>query len=429
MMSTNDIAIRSSIFHFLSEEKYEFFEDGLLVLIDGLVQEMGDAKELLKRWEGIIPIRDERGKLLMPGFIDGHIHAVQNGILASYSDNLLDWLDHYTFPYEMHFQNVSFCENDIKEFYRQLLSNGTTSAAIYSSVHPQSLTQIMEESLKLNMRIIAGKTNMDRNAPDELLEETSSTYATHSAFIEKYHQHKRLNYALTPRFAITSSKQQLEALALLKKNYPKIHVQTHISENDNEIQSVKELFPERKDYLDVYEHYGLVAENTLLGHGIHLSDSEWQRVKASGASLVHCPTSNLFLGSGLFKLKKCFEMKIPVALGSDVGGGTSFSMLKTAAAAYHVASLQGYKPSALKMFFLLGLGGAQALGIGHKVGNFELGKEGDFILIDTKSLPLLKNRLEKTKNIEEILFALMMLGDDRNIDAVYLMGKRLNIEN
>ena len=424
-MIDNNIAIRASIFHFLTKDKYEYFEDGLLVVINGIVKEIGAANDLIANWQGIIPIQDETGKLLMPGFVDGHIHAVQNGVIASYGTQLLDWLEDYTFPYESHFKDQVFCKTNINFFFKELLKNGTTTAAIYSSVHQESLEAIMEKGAELNMRIIAGKTNMDRNAPQELIEDTQSTFETNMQMIEKYHKYKRLSYALTPRFAITSTPQQLEYLEKLKKRHPKMHVQTHISENAQEIETVKELFPERSDYLNVYEHYGLLSKNTLLGHGIHFSESEWKRVKKSQASLVHCPTSNLFLGSGLFNLQKCLEMEIPIALGSDIGGGTSFSMIKTAAAAYQVAALRDFKPNAINLFYLLTLGGAHALGLDNNIGNFQEGKEADFILIDLNKQEVLAQRLEETINIEEKLFSFMMLGDDRNIDSVYLMGKKV----
>ena len=424
-MTNNNIAIRASIFHFLSKDNFEYFEDGLLVIINGMVREVGAAKDLLDKWNEVVPFQDESGKLLMPGFIDGHVHAVQNGVIASYGTQLLDWLENFTFPFESRFQDREFSKASIGFFFQELLKNGTTTAAIYSTVHKESIEAIMDKSAQLNMRIIAGKTNMDRNAPAELLEDTKSTLETTKQLIEKYHKHKRISYALTPRFAITSTSKQLQDLGMIKDRYPNMHVQTHISENKKEMQTVKELFPERKDYLDVYEHYGLIGKNSLLGHGIHFSQSEWERVKSTKASLVHCPTSNLFLGSGLFNLKKCMDMDIPVALGSDVGGGTSFSMLKTAAAAYQIASLKGFKPDALKLFYLLTLGGSKALGLDDKIGNFAENKEADFVLIDIEKQDVLSQRIVESKTIEETLFALMMLGDDRNIDGVYLMGEKV----
>lgn len=424
-MIDKSIGIRASIFHFLLKDKYEFFEDGLLIVINGLIHDVGHTKDLLPKWEGIITIKNERGKVLMPGFIDGHTHAVQSGVIASFGEQLLNWLEDYTFPYEKKFADKEFCKRDTDFFFKELLKNGTTTAAIYSSVHQESIQAILEKGAELNMRIIAGKTNMDRNAPKELLEDNDTTISLAKQLIDKYHKYKRLSYAITPRFAITSSSKQLKDLGKLKQSFPQMHVQTHISENKTEIETVKKLFPKRKDYLEVYEHNHLVKKNTLLGHGIHFSDSEWKRIQQSEASIVHCPLSNLFLGSGLFNLKKCQDMNIPIALGSDIGAGTSFSMLKNAAAAYQVAALKGDKPTALNLFYILTLGGAKALGFEHKIGNFKIGKEADFILLDLTKQDILTKKMKTSKSIEEKLFALMMLGDDRNIDSVYLMGEQL----
>lgn len=417
--------IRSQIFHFLSRDQFEFFKDGLLIMEDGLIKKLGHFDDVISQLPEKVEIVDERNKILLPGFIDGHIHAVQTQVMASYGADLLEWLEHYTFPNESQFSDAEFAQNESESFFQQLLKNGTTTAAVYSSVHKDSLITIANESIRLNMRILAGKTHMDRNAPKELCEQTKDTYRSSEFLIQKFDGQARFNYILTPRFAITSSPEQLEQLQELKEKYHQIRVQTHISENSDEIESTKKLFPDRKDYLDVYEHYGLIGENTLLGHAIHFSNEEWNRVKEKGATLVHCPTSNLFLGSGLFDFKKAWENEIPLALGSDVGGGYSFSMLKTAAAAYQVAALRGYKPTALQLFYLLTLGGAHALGLGSKIGNFEIGKEADFLLIDTEKIDILANRLSIAQNIEEILFAILFLGDDRLIDSVYLMGVKV----
>ncbi len=422
-------AFRSRIFHFLNRVHYEYFEDGLLIIHQGLVKAVGHYEDLKEEWSQQVEIVDERDKLLMPGFIDAHIHGVQTAVMASYGADLLQWLEEYTFPLESQFSDADFAKKATQFFFRQMLKNGTTTAAIYSSVHQESLEAIMEEALRLNMRIQAGKTNMDRNAPTNLCENTDDTYLVGEKLIRKYEGKGRLNYLLTPRFAITSTPEQLVQLQQLKQKYPQIGVQTHISENHEEIASTKALFPERKDYLDVYEHYGLVEKNTLLGHAIHFSEDEWKRVKQSKASLIHCPTSNLFLGSGLFNLQKAWEEDIPLALASDVGGGSSFSMLKTAAAAYQVAALRGYKTTALQLFYLLTLGGAKAMGLDDKIGNFQIGKEADFILIDSSRIELVEERLQSAKTLEEKLFAILILGDDRLIDCVYLMGKSLKFED
>lgn len=423
MNKRNSIAIRAKIFHFINQHEYEYYSDGLLVVINGVVEELGSFSDLRNRWQGVLPFLEKKDQLLMPGFVDGHIHAVQNGVMASYGAQLIDWLNKFTFPYEKQFAQKDFCKKDIGLFFQEMLKNGTTTAAIYSSVHQNSIEAIMEEAINKNMRIIAGKTNMDRNAPEELLENSDNLMVQSENLIEKYHKSHRISYALTPRFAITSSKMQLEQLAKLKSKYPYIHVQTHISENHEEIAQVSQLFPERDNYVDVYDHYKLLGKSTLLGHAIHFSEKEWARTKESGASIVHCPSSNLFLGSGLFNMQKCISEQIPLALGSDVGGGPSFSMLKTAAAAYQIAALRGdSKPTAFNLFYLLTLGGAQALGLENKIGNFAKGKEADFVLIDTKKPSALKQRISDDLPLEELLFALLFLGDEQSISATYLMG-------
>lgn len=420
-------AFRSRIFHYLNRNKFEYFEDGLLIIKNGLVDKLGPYQDVIKLLDPQVEIVDERDKILMPGFIDAHVHAVQTKVIASYGADLLDWLNKYTFPEESRFDDEEYTHKQIDFFYKQLLKNGTTTAAIYPSVHEASLAALADEAINLNMRVLAGKTHMDRNAPKHLCEITENTFQSSYNLIKRYDGKLRFNYVLTPRFAITSSSSQLEELQKLKMEFPAIRIQTHISENDGEIESTMKLFPERKNYLDVYDYYSLIDDKSLLGHSIHFSEDEWNRVKEKGASLVHCPTSNLFLGSGLFDLKKAWESNIPVALGSDVGGGTSFSMLKTAAAAYQVATLRGYKPTALQLFYLLSLGGAKALNLDHKIGNFEQGKEGDFVLLNPANIEILANRLIGVKDIEEMLFAMLFLGDERIVDSVYLMGKYQNL--
>lgn len=417
-------AFRSRIFHFINRNQYEYFEEGLLILENGYVKEVGNYHELKKTLDEQVEVVDERDKILMPGFVDGHVHAVQTKVMASFGTNLLEWLEKYTFPEEAKFSESEYAKNEVEFFFRQLLKNGTTSAAIYSSVHQASINAIAETANKLNMRVLAGKTHMDRNAPEELCEKTENTYKSSRSLIEKYDRKGRFNYILTPRFAITSTTKQLEQLKQLKQDFPDVKVQTHLSENLEEIESTLQLFPNNKNYLDVYDQYDLIGPYTLLGHSIHLTDDEWEKVKLKRASLVHCPSSNQFLGSGLFDLKRAWEYEIPLALGSDIGAGFSFSMLKTAAIAYQVGVLRGYKPSIEQLFYLLTLGGANALGLHDKIGNFEKGKEADFILIDPAKSDVLQKRIEGMKDITEILFALLFLGDDRVIDSVYLMGER-----
>lgn len=416
-------AIRSRIFHFINRENYKYFEDGLLIIENGLVKDVGSYQDLVSSLDEQVEIVDKLDKILIPGFIDGHVHAVQTRVMASFGTNLLEWLEKYTFPEEAKFSDSDYAKKEVDFFFNQLLKNGTTCAAIYSSVHQQSFDAIAQTANKLNMRVLAGKTHMDRNAPKDLCEKTENTYNSSLLLIEKYEGKGRFNYVLTPRFAITSTPKQLEQLKQLKQEFPQLRVQTHISENKEEIESTMKLFPDRKNYLDVYDHYDLIGPHTLLGHSIHLTDDEWRKIKTKEASLVHCPSSNQFLGSGLFDLKRAWENEIPMALGSDIGAGFSFSMLKTAAVAYQVGVLRGYKPSIEQLFYLLTLGGATALGLQDKIGNFESGKEADFILLDPSKSDVLLKRIEGIKEIKEILFAILFLGDDRIIDEVYLMGK------
>jgi guanine deaminase len=425
MTTSGSIAIRAKIFHFLSPDEYVFFEDGLLIVERGFVSRLGNYSELSAEIPHECMYIDERDKWIFPGFIDGHIHAVQTRVIASFGADLLQWLENYTFPAEKLFEDENYAQLETDFFFSQMLKNGTTTAAIYTSVHAQSLKAVMNKAASLNMRIMAGKTNMDRNAPPDLCEETAATFSQTEMFIQEYEGKHRLEYILTPRFAITSSHEQMLHLQELNKKFPHIKVQTHLSENHAEINETLKLFPEAKDYLGVYESYGLVNSGTLLGHAIHLSDTEWERVREHKASLIHCPTSNLFLGSGLFNLQKALDMGIPVGLGSDIGAGTSFSMLQTAAAAYQVAALRGQKTDAFKLFYLITLGGAKALGVEQKIGSFLPGKEADFLVLNPMADTMLSKKISVECSLHDKLFSFIFLGNEQIVDSVYLMGNRV----
>lgn len=425
MRKKASIAIKADFIHFLSENEMQYIPKGMLWIEDGKVKKIGTALELYKELPDAIVIKDYSDKIVFPGFIDGHVHAVQTQAIASYGKQLLDWLETYVFPLEQKFENEFFARKSIRFFLNQLLRNGTTTAAVFPSRHAEATAILFEEALGLNMRIVGGKTSMDRNAPVLLCDKTENTTSENQQLIDKYHQKERLTYALTPRFAITSTYAQLQALSDLKKTHPTMGVQTHLSENKQEVAAVKQLFPEAKNYLDVYDTYGFLGKGSLMAHGIYLDDEEWKRLSETQTSLVHCPTSNLFLGSGLFNLQRCRDYQIPLALGSDVGGGNSFSMLKTAAEAYKVASLQSIDFTARNAFYLLTLGGAKALNLDAFIGNFEQGKEADFIVVDPAATALMRERLEVANTIDEIMFVLMMLGDERNIKQVFLQGKEL----
>lgn len=428
-ISSNIIAIRSGLLHFINDpakvtnisNAYQYFEDGLLVIEHGcvkIVKTFSDSD--VSQYENII---DHRGKLIIPGFIDTHIHYPQTQMIAAYGEQLLEWLETYTFPTERQFNNKGHAKVISRFFINELLKNGTTSALVFGTVHPQSIEALFEEALDKNMRIIAGKVMMDRNAPDYLLDSPKTSYQDSKNLIEKWHNHGRLQYAITPRFAPTSSPEQLTAAGKLKAEYPDVYIHTHLSENKNEIEWVKSLFPERDGYFDVYEYYGLAGKRSIFAHSIHLTDKEWGAFKRTDSVMSFCPTSNLFLGSGLFDLKKAEKNNIRVGLGTDIGAGTSFSQLKTLNDAYKIMQLQGNKLSAFKGLYLATLGGAQSLSIDNKVGNFEIGKEADFVILNWATTDLQKLRHQYSKNLEDKLFALMMLGDERNINATYVAGK------
>ncbi|WP_130887694.1 MULTISPECIES: guanine deaminase [unclassified Pseudomonas] len=404
------------------EASYEYFEDGLLVIDDGKISALGHASELLPTLPADIEINHYQDALITPGFIDTHIHLPQTGMVGSYGEQLLDWLNTYTFPCESQFGDKAHADEVADIFIKELLRNGTTTALVFGSVHPQSVNSFFEAAEKLDLRMIAGKVMMDRNAPDYLVDTAESSYVDSKALIERWHGKGRLHYAVTPRFAPTSTPEQLTLAGQLLTEYPDLYMQTHISENLKEIEWVKELFPERKGYLDVYDHYQLLGERSVFAHGVHLCDEECARLAETGSAISFCPTSNLFLGSGLFNLPMAEKHKLNVGLGTDVGGGTSFSLLQTLNEAYKVMQLQGARLSPFKSLYLATLGGARALRLEDKIGNLQPGSDADFLVLDYNATPLLSYRLKQSNNIAETLFVLMTLGDDRTVAQTYAAG-------
>lgn len=422
--------VRGSILHFLEDpahveliHSFQYFEDGLLIIKGGKVVEVGPYKSLKSKIEG--KVIDYKGKLIMPGFVDTHIHFPQVEMMAAYGEQLLEWLDTYTFPTEKKYGDKAYSTKMSKFFLDQLLKNGTTTALVFGSVHPESAEAFFTESHKRNMRMIAGKVMMDRNAPDYLLDTPEKGYMETKKLIEKWHKKGRQLYAVTPRFAPTSSPEQLYKAGELMKEFPDVWMHTHMSENTDEIAWVKELFPEREGYMDVYHHYGLTGPRSVFAHSIHLTDKEWELFQSTKSAISHCPTSNLFLGSGLFNLKKADSLKVKVGLGTDVGAGTSLSHFVTLNEGYKIQQLQRNKLSAFKGLYLATLGGARSLELQNFIGNFETGKEADFIVVDFAATDLQEERISHSPNIEDKLFALMMLGDERSIAATYIMGKKL----
>ncbi len=398
--------------------------DGIVLCRNGLIEAVGPAADIMRSLPAGTPVTHHEGCLIAPGFIDTHVHYVQTGMIASYGAQLLDWLDRYAFPAEMAFKDVAHAEAMARVFCDELLRNGTTTALVFCAVYPQSVDALFAEAERRGMRMIAGKVLMDRNAPEALRDSAQQGYDDSKALIARWHGRGRSLYAITPRFAGTSTPAQLDAAGSLWREHPGVLMQTHIAENRREIEWTAELFPERKNYLDVYDHHGLIGRRAVLAHGVHLSEDEICRCHESGTAIAHCPTSNLFLGSGLFQVGKFKDRKRPVevGLGTDIGGGTSFSLLATMGAAYKVAQLNGRTLSAVEAFYLATLGGARALALEDRIGSIAPGREADLAVLDPKATPLLALRNARADSIEDVLFALMMLGDDRAVRATYVAG-------
>ncbi len=423
-------AFRSSILHFKEDAQAEYFDDGIL-LVDsetGTVQEVVDAKdqssELAAKLDGV-EITAYENKIIMPGFIDTHIHYPQVDVIASYGEQLLDWLNNYTFPTELQFKDPEFARETADFFLNELIKNGTTTALVFGTVFKESVDAFFEASAKLNTRMICGKVMMNRNAPDGLCDDVQSSFDDTQTLIDTWHGTGRQLYAVTPRFAITSTGEQLEKAGELMKNNPGVYMQTHLSENKAEIAFVKELFPERSSYLDVYDHYGLLGPRSVFAHGVHLDETDFKRLSETQSSISFCPTSNLFLGSGLFDLEATKTFNVPVSVATDVGGGTSFSMLQTLNEAYKICQLKDYSLDARQAFYMMTLGNAKTLQLDDKIGNFESGKEADFVVVDLESTPLMQRKQSKCKTLDEVLFSLMMLGDDRAISETYVAAKQV----
>jgi guanine deaminase len=429
-------AIRGSFVDFVDDpfyrpesESVRYLQDGLMVLQDGKILEFDHYAILSDRFSQI-PNQTYNG-LILPGFIDLHVHYPQTEMIGAYGEQLLEWLNKYVFPTEAKFKDIDYARQIAAFFLDELLRNGTTSAVVMTTIFPNSVDILFEEAQRRNMRLIAGQMMMSRNAPEFLVNEPHKSYQENRELIAKWQGQDRLLYAITPRFAITSTPAELEFAAKLKQEFPELYIHTHLSENPKEIEFTAALFPENKDYLNVYEQFDLVGDRSIFAHCVHLNDSAFERLSLSGAAIAYCPTSNLFLGSGLFKLHqaKSQEFPVKVGLGSDVGAGTSFSQLKSMGEAYKISQLQGESLSAFKAFYLATLGGAKALSLDDKVGSFDCGKEADLVVLDPDATPIQSLRNQASKgdfSLEAIasqLFGMMILGDDRSIKATFIAGE------
>nr|WP_275663934.1 guanine deaminase [Ignatzschineria cameli] len=405
-------------------ECYSYLADAIIVMEEGIITAVGPADQLLPTLENIA-ITHYRDHLILPGFIDSHVHYPQTEIIASYGEQLIDWLNQYTFIAEQKFRDRSYADQVAKRFLKEQHRNGVTASTIFCTVFPESVEAIFTEAARHNMRIMAGKVCMDRNAPEALLDTAQSAYDESKALIEKWHGKGRAEYVITPRFAPTSTVEQLEMVGALAAEYPDTLIQSHISENLDEIEWVRSLFPKARDYADVYDQYGLLRDRAIYGHGVHLTERELSILHERGAAVAHCPTSNFFLGSGAFNLQaaKGEGRAIKVGLGTDLGAGTSFSILQTMNEAYKAAQLNGAPYSSLHAFYLATRGTAEALNLETKIGAVAVGMEADLAILDLKSTPIIEYRMQYADSLEEALFIQMMMGDDRAIAATYIAGE------
>jgi len=422
-------AVRGALVHFLGDPAElgagacEHFEDGALIVADGRIAEAGPADKLLAKLPAETPVDDWRGALILPGFIDTHIHYAQTDVIASHGEQLLAWLERYTFPAERRFEDAAHAAAVAEFFCDELLRNGTTTALTLATVHPESVDALFTAARRRLMRLIAGKVLMDRNCPEYLRDTAASGYADSRKLIEHWHGRDRLLYAVTPRFAPTSTREQMTLAGRLFADYPGVYLQSHVAENPGEVTWAKELYPEARSYLDVYERHGQLGRRSVFAHCIWLDDIDRQRMAAAGAAISFCPTSNLFLGSGLFDLARADAAHIRVGIGSDIGAGTSFSMLRTLGEAYKVLQLQGQSLSPERAFYLATLGGARSLYLDDRIGSFTPGREADFVVLDPAATPLLARRSAAAETVAERLFMLMQLGDERAVAATYVLGE------
>jgi guanine deaminase len=419
-------AFRGSILHFREDpgsaspaSSYEYLEDGVLVVEGGRIARVVPARDAALPKE--IEVVDHRGRLIVPGFIDAHVHYSQTDVIASPGKNLLDWLERFTFPAEARFGDPAHAREVAEFFLDELARNGTTSALVMATCHRASADAFFEAAERRDLRMAAGQVMMDRHCPEELRGSELERH-THE-LIERWDRKGRLHYAITPRFAITSSPEQLALAGRLAKAHPDAFVHSHLAEHPDEVARVRELFPECRNYLDVYARHGLLRERSVYAHCIHLEPEDRRLMGEAGAVAAFCPTSNLFLGSGLFDLEASDQAGLRFALGTDVAGGTSFSMLRTMEEAYKVAQLQGQHLTATRAFYLATLGSARALRLDDRIGSFEPGREADFIVLDPDATPLLARRQRAARTLEERLFAWMVLGDERAVGATYVLGE------
>ncbi len=397
---------------------------GAVLIEDGLIAATGPA-DALRQAHPAAAVRDFGEGLILPGFVDAHVHYPQTAIIASWGKRLIDWLNTYTFPEEMRFGDPDHARAIAGRYLDLVLAQGTTTVASYCTIHPESVDAFFEAALARGMRVAGGKTCMDRNAPEGLRDTARSAYDDSKALLARWHGRGRSTYAITPRFAPTSTAAQLEAMGALWAEHPDCLMQTHLSEQTEECAWVAELFPEAEDYLDVYERFGLVGPGAVFGHCIHLSERERDRLRETDSALVHCPTSNTFIGSGLFDMDGLSRSGHRIGLATDTGGGSSFSMLRTMAAAYEVAQLRGRALHPAELIWLATAGSARALRMDDRIGTLAPGREADLVVLDLASTEAIAQRAARAGDIWEAIFPTIMMGDDRAIRATFVQGREV----
>ncbi len=410
----------------VDEASYRYHPDGAFVVEHGRIAAVGPAESLLATLPADIPVLDHGRHLLLPGFIDTHIHYPQTDVIAAGGRQLLDWLEHHTFPEERRFGDAAHAAEVSEFFLDELARNGTTTAQVFCTVHGVSVDAFFAAAERRQLRMIAGKVLMDRHAPADLCDSPADADAESRRLIERWHGRGRLLYAITPRFAVTSSDEELEVAGRLARDFPDAFIHSHLAENHDEIRWIRELFPAARSYLEVYDRFGLLRERAVYAHCLHLDETDRRRLAQSGAAAAFCPTSNLYLGSGLFDLAAADAAALPFSTATDVGGGTSFCMLRTLDEARKVARLQGQDLSPLRAFYLATLGAARCLKLEDRIGRLEVGAEADFIALDPAATPLMARRTAASSGLSDVLRILLTLGDDRAVAATYILGRQVH---
>lgn len=407
-------------------EHLHSLEDGAIVVSDeGKILRVCDKKELTETEKQQHPTINWGKKLILPGFVDTHVHSPQIDMIGSFGEELLEWLNRYTFPHEEKYRDTNYARKRSNFFVNQQLRNGTTTSCIFASSHTPATIELLKQIDSFGVRAFVGKVTMDQSAPDDLICDLEKEPEFLENLISTWHNKSDLvSLVLTPRFALSCTPRALKILAEFKEKYPDILIQTHISENLSEVAAVKNQFPKSSSYAAVYDEYGLLTKDTILAHAIHTTDEEWQLFSERKCKIAHCPTSNMFLGSGLFNLDKAKHFNVEVSLASDVGAGTSLNMWKTMLAAYQVAKLQGLHLKVSELFYLATAAGASCLGIHEKTGTLEANKDADFQIVNPANEPMLKDRTLGA-NADEIVFSLVNLADDRVVENVFVKGREV----